>query len=520
MKTGLSYCFILLALLASNGIFAQKSKKANLDTKGWQQGIYANIVTDKGAILIKLEHEKVPLTVANFVGLAEGNFKPFDSIQIEKPFYAGLKFHRVIANFMIQGGDPTGTGMGDPGYKFFDEFHPDLMHDGPGVLSMANSGPNTNGSQFFVTHKETAWLNNKHSVFGKVVKGQDVVNAIAQDDVMRSVQIIRVGKAVKKYNATQVFRREYEKAQIKAAKLKAEAEEKAAKAKVESEEKAAKLKVEHDRIKAMSIEEYNALFFKEMSAKYPDAKQTATGLMYVINNSGSEKPVKGNKVKVHYTGTLTDGSKFDSSKDRNQPFDFDLGMGRVIRGWDEGIPLIGKGGSATLIIPYHLAYGERGSGKIPAFSTLIFEVDLLDFEKNEEGKIAEMSEAEYRKYFLESTLKKYPNAQQTASGLMYVMHNPGGADKPKPGQNVSVHYTGTLTNGTKFDSSRDRNEPIDFAIGVGQVIRGWDEGIPLLGKGGKATLIIPHYLAYGPGGMGPIPPYATLLFDVELMDFK
>lgn len=510
MKKSLSYCFIILALLASNGIFAQRAKKVKLNTKGWEQGVYANVVTDKGSIIIKLEHEKVPLTVANFVGLAEGNFKPFDSIQFEKPFYDGLKFHRVIANFMVQGGDPKGTGMGDPGYKFFDEFHPDLMHEGPGVLSMANSGAHTNGSQFFITHKETAWLNNKHSVFGRVIKGQDVVDAIAQDDVMRSVQIIRVGKAHKKYNATQIFRNEYEKVQLKAAQEKAEAEE-----------KVAKLKAEQERIKSMSIEEYNAMFFDEMSAKYPNAQQTSSGLMYVINNSGyAEKPQRGDKVKVHYTGTLTDGSKFDSSKDRNQPFDFDLGMGRVIRGWDEGIPLLGKGGSATLIIPYHLAYGESGSGRIPAFSTLIFEVDLLDFEKSEEGKIAEMSEAEYRKYFFETTMKKYPNAQQTASGLMYVIQKPGGADRPNPGQNVTVHYTGKLTNGTKFDSSRDRNEPIDFEIGIGRVIPGWDEGIPLLGKGGQATLIIPYYLAYGANGMGPIPPYSTLLFDVELMDFK
>ena len=351
--------FIFACLVAFSGAsFAQKDKKIKINTKGWEPGLYVNMITDKGTIVLKLEHEKAPMTVANFVGLAEGNYKPFDSIHIEKPFYDGLKFHRVIASFMIQGCDPKGNGMGDPGYKFFDEFHDDLKHDGPGVLSMANSGPNTNGCKFFITHKETAWLNKKHSVFGKVVQGQDVVDKIAQDDIIQRVIVLRVGKSVKKYNPTQVFQSEYKKM---ADRIKSEQEE-------------------LEKVRSMSIPEYMVYFKEQMLKRYPKAIQTESGLMLVIHEPGSaEKPAKGANVTVHYTGFLLNGDKFDSSKDRNQPFQFPCGAGRVIKGWDEGIPMLGKGGKATLIIPYFLAYGERGTGPIPAFATLIFEVEMLDF---------------------------------------------------------------------------------------------------------------------------------------------
>jgi len=137
----------------------------------------ATIQTNRGDIVIDLYADKVPNTVNNFVALARDGF------------YDGVKFHRVIADFMVQGGDPSGSGRGGPGYKFNDEFHPELVHDGPGVLSMANAGPNTNGSQFFITHVATNWLDNKHSVFGRVRSGQDVVDAIQQGDVMEKVEI-------------------------------------------------------------------------------------------------------------------------------------------------------------------------------------------------------------------------------------------------------------------------------------------------------------------------------------------
>ena len=190
-----------------------------------QNGIYAKFNTNKGVILVKLTHDKTPGTVGNFIGLAEGNIE--NKIKPQgKPFYDGLKFHRVIPDFMIQGGCPLGTGTGDPGYKFDDEFHPELKHSGPGVLSMANSGPGSNGSQFFITHVETAWLDNKHTVFGNVVEGQDIVDSIAQGDVLESLEIVRVGEEAEKFNAIEAFRT-FEGSRLKRiqeAKAKAEAE--------------------------------------------------------------------------------------------------------------------------------------------------------------------------------------------------------------------------------------------------------------------------------------------------------
>lgn len=167
-------------------------------------GLFAKIKTNKGTITLKLEYEKAPMTVANFVALAEGRMK--NSAKPDgQPYFDGIKFHRVIPDFMIQGGDPTGTGMGGPGYAFADEIHPDLKHSRAGTLSMANAGPATNGSQFFITHKDTPWLDGKHAVFGYVTSGQEVVNAIAQNDVMETVTIERVGKAAKAWDAMKVL---------------------------------------------------------------------------------------------------------------------------------------------------------------------------------------------------------------------------------------------------------------------------------------------------------------------------
>ena len=330
--------FLSLALLV--GISCTSTNNNNYNNM--EDGIYANIKTNKGEITLKLEFEKTPLTTANFIALAEGKMKNKRK-ELGTPYYDGIKFHRVIADFMIQGGCPDGNGMGDPGYKFADEFHQDLKHDKGGILSMANSGPGTNGSQFFITHKETPWLDGKHSVFGNVTEGMDVVNSIAQDDVMESVTISRIGSKAKSFDAVKVFSSE----QIR---LEKEAEKKA------KETAAANKKL------------------------MEGATITESGLGYIMVKEGSGVQAENGKtVSVHYTGKLTDGTKFDSSLDRNQPIEFVLGQGRVIKGWDEGISYLKVGGKATFIIPSDLAYGERGAGGvIPPNATLIFDVELVD----------------------------------------------------------------------------------------------------------------------------------------------
>ncbi|MFK8043933.1 MAG: peptidylprolyl isomerase [Crocinitomicaceae bacterium] len=324
-----------------------------------EKGMYAVMSTNKGNIILNLEFEKTPMTVANFVGLAEGDFTNGDKT-FNKPFYDGLLFHRVIANFMIQGGDPQGNGQGGPGYGFYDEIVKDLKHDGPGILSMANSGPATNGSQFFITHKATPWLNGKHTVFGKVIKGQDVVDAILTNDTIQSVTIYRKGKLAKKFNATEVFK-----------KVSAE---------IEALEKEKKERM--TKFLALSQEEKKADFKRRVLEKYPKAVQTKSGLMYVVEKTGvGESPnALGGKVKVHYSGYyLENGDKFDSSVDRGAPFEFVCGQKRVIAGWDEGVPLMNKGAKYKLIIPYWLGYGPNGGGPIPPYSDLLFDVELLDY---------------------------------------------------------------------------------------------------------------------------------------------
>lgn len=304
-------------------------------------GIYAKFTTPKGDILVNLEYEKTPGTVGNFVALAEGNLENTAKAQ-GTPYYNGLKFHRVIPDFMIQGGCPLGTGTGSPGYQFDDEFHPDLKHTGPGVLSMANAGPGTNGSQFFITHVATPWLDGKHTVFGNVVEGQDVVDAVAQGDEM-SIEILRVGGDAESWNAVEAFRT-FE----------------GARAKREEEEKRKQKEI-----------------LDQVSAGYDE---TESGLRYkIIQNGDGKQATKGAGVSVHYKGQLLDGTVFDSSYKRKQPIDFTVGIGQVIPGWDEGILLLKVGDKARFVIPSNLGYGARGAGGvIPPNATLIFDVELMN----------------------------------------------------------------------------------------------------------------------------------------------
>jgi FKBP-type peptidyl-prolyl cis-trans isomerase len=307
-----------------------------------QDGLYAKFNTNKGEILVALEYKKTPGTVGNFVALAEGNMENSAKPQ-GTPYYNGLKFHRVIPDFMVQGGCPQGTGTGNPGYKFDDEFHPELKHSGPGILSMANAGPGTNGSQFFITHVETPWLDNNHTVFGNVVSGQEVVDAIAQGDEIKTLEIIRVGADAEAFNAIEAFRT------FEGSREKRIAEEREAK------------RAELDKL---------AVGFEE----------TKSGLRYQIIQKGTgKKAEKGKTVSVHYKGQLPDGTVFDSSYKRKQPLEFPVGVGQVIAGWDEGIQLLNVGDKARLVIPSDLGYGSRGAGGvIPPDAILIFDVELME----------------------------------------------------------------------------------------------------------------------------------------------
>jgi len=330
-----------------------------------ENGLFAAIETNKGNILLKLESEKTPITVANFVSLSEGTNPMVDAAYKDKKYYDGILFHRVIADFMIQGGDPTATGSGGPGYQFEDEIT-DLQHSGPGILSMANAGPGTNGSQFFITHKATPWLDGKHTVFGHVVEGQNVVDSIAQNDTIKTIEIIRKGREAKKFDAPKLFASHFE------AKKEAEAARAANRAQIQAEKVAA-----FERLKPMS-------------------KTTSSGLQYLITEKGKGAAVNTQKaVEVHYAVYFVDGTLLDTSllsvaeaydmvnENRKMagqyiplpaPVDPDA---QLIEGFKEGLRLLNIGDKATLFLPYAIAYGAQGGGPIPPQSDLIFEVEVV-----------------------------------------------------------------------------------------------------------------------------------------------
>ena len=307
-----------------------------------KDGVFAIMETSKGEIVLELHYKETPLTVTNFVGLAEGTLDATKG----KPCYDGLKFHRVISDFMIQGGDPKGNGTGGPGYRFEDEIVESLKHDGPGVLSMANAGAGTNGSQFFITHVETPWLDGKHTVFGRVLEGQDVVNKIVQGDKINKVTIVRQGDEASKFTATQA---DFDGLREKVAK--------------ENAEKKAK---EQEAIIA-SIE-----------ASFPDATKTADGIYYKVTKEGSGITCgAGKNVAVHYTGYFLDGQVFDSSQGRGT-LDFKTGAHQMIPGFDVMVQEMKVGEKRTVVLPPSMAYGDAGAGGvIPGGAYIGFDIELV-----------------------------------------------------------------------------------------------------------------------------------------------
>jgi len=363
---------LFLSLFISGSILAQEEPAVATDL-ALAEGMYAVFNTTKGKIVCELEYKKTPMTVANFVGLVEGNFEGAGT-KITEPYYNGIKFHRVIDNFMIQGGDPQGTGRGGPGYRFPDEFVPELTHSGPGILSMANSGPNTNGSQFFITHKATGWLDNKHTVFGHVVQGQDVVDAIEQNDVMKTVTIKRVGSDAQAFDASATFQKLFEPYFFDFVTY----------------------PKYMDSVSKLSIEDFNKGFYEMLKETLPKKqarklKQTDSGLVYYLEKRGKRRKMitEGDTVKVHTEGIhRIDNTPFFNTRDEGaQAMEFQLlhPQRRMVNGFEEGLQLLGAGGKGTFYLPYHMGYGTRGNPNagIRPFEDIIFKVEVLDIKPGE-----------------------------------------------------------------------------------------------------------------------------------------
>ncbi len=351
---------LLLIILITN-ISCNMSQKNNNDK------IYASIETSKGKIKANLYYDLTPVTVANFISLAEGENKEVSEQYKGKKYYNDITFHRVIPDFMIQGGDPTGTGSGSPGYNFKDEFVDELKHDSAGILSMANAGPATNGSQFFITHKETPWLDGVHTVFGKVIEGQEIIDKVEQGDSIINIEIIREGSSARRFNAPKIFSNHFKEEE---------------KRKKEAEKTIEKLKNDVSNI------------HKDLKEK---ATETSTGLKFFINKKGNGEMVDENKtILTHYAVYFEDGNLLDTSildvaekfnmfdNRRAQaggysPIEAKVGpKDMMIQGFKEGLKLLKIGDKATLFLPYYLAYGETESRGIPAKSNLIFEVEIVD----------------------------------------------------------------------------------------------------------------------------------------------
>ncbi len=333
---------ILLALVVLSTGCAQSKGKKMKAIEG-KEGLFANISTSKGDILVELYYKEAPLTVTNFVGLAEGTLDATKG----KKFYEGLKFHRVIADFMIQGGDPQGTGAGGPGYKFPDEPVNGLVFDKPGKLAMANAGPGTNGSQFFITHVPTDWLNYKHTIFGAVVDGesQKVVNTVAQGDEIKSITIIRQGAEAEKFTATQA---------------------------------------DFDKLVPVAKDAVKKFKEAQIAEVIKGCEKTSNGVYFQIVKEGSGNAIgNGKKVTCEYQGYLPDGQIFDASKkfhpQGHEPLEFVVGAGQMIPGFDQMVSQMKVGETRKMVIPPELAYGSRGipQAGIPGDSYICFDVTLV-----------------------------------------------------------------------------------------------------------------------------------------------
>ncbi|VAW18770.1 Peptidyl-prolyl cis-trans isomerase [hydrothermal vent metagenome] len=362
-KIKLTFLIILIALSSCKSV-----KYDNLD-----DGLYADIQTDKGDILLRLEYENTPITVSNFITLAEGTNDFVDDSFKETPFYDGLKFHRVVDDFIVQGGDPRGNGSGGPGYRFEDEFPMDdegnliLSHDSAGTLSMANSGPDSNGSQFFISHKETKFLDGVHTIFGHVVFGQEVVDSIEANDIIIKIEILRVGKDAKKFDAVSEFNIYFKN--------------------IEKEQKLL-------QEKKVRLKEEFLQFVKDNES---NATVLPSGLKIISIKKGSDKkPALGSKIPVNYAGYFTSGDLFDSNikdiaqlhdkydKRRDQmggykPISMDYSPdAALITGFKEGLQHMNYGDKVLLMIPSHLAYGAQGNRGIPPNTDLLFELEIVE----------------------------------------------------------------------------------------------------------------------------------------------
>ncbi len=311
-----------------------------------ENGLYAELETTRGTIMIELAYEKAPLTVTNFVGLAEGTID--SSAPDGEPFYDGLSFHRVVEDFVVQTGDPNGDGSGGPGYRFPNEIDQSLTHGSAGVVSMANSGPDTNGSQFFITKSAAPWLDGQYSVFGEVVEGQDVVDSIEEGDTLETVKIIRKGEAATEFETDQ------DAFDSRLAEL------------------------EENRREDQRRTVGQQLSYVEKN--WPDAKDAGEGMRYLIEEEGSgPSPEAGDTIAVHYTGYLLNGMPFESTREREEPVEFTLGEESIIEGWERTLLDMRVGEKRRAIIPPNLAYGSRGARDIiPPNSFIVLDVELVE----------------------------------------------------------------------------------------------------------------------------------------------